>query len=139
MARRTLTEKRGLYAGLQKGVRSRWKKHDPVWAEGVAYSMQEIDDILQRLLDAIRAVQLAEAALHGAVSTRDALERKYRGLVNSIVHDAQTAYGNDVAALAAFSLKPAGVPGPKKLEVKVASAQKGRETRARRGRGTKAR
>lgn len=49
------------------------------------------------------------------------------------MHLAQVQYGQDVAALASFALGPAGVPGPKKLAVKVASAEKARETRKQRG------
>jgi len=133
MARKTLPEKRALYTGLQKGVRTRWKTRDPVVIDGVAYSMQDVDAILQKLLDSIRAVELAEGALHGAVSERRALELKHRALVNWIVDLAQTQYGDDAAALAAFALKPAGVPGPKTTTVKAASAEKARETRKQRG------
>jgi hypothetical protein len=133
MARKTLPQKRTLYTGLQKGVRTRWKGREPVRIAGVDYTMKDVDDILQKLLDSIRAVELAEGALHGAVSNRSALELKYRKLVNVIVDLAQTQYGNDAAALAAFALKPAGVPGPKSVDVKVASAAKARETRKQRG------
>lgn len=133
MARKTLTEKRTLYRGLQRGVRKRWKNHDPVLLDKQAYTPQQIDDILQQLLDAIRAVEVAEAALHGAVNAREALERKHRKLVNCVASRAKVEYGPDAESLASFSLKPAGVPGPKKLEVKRASAEKARETRKRRG------
>ena len=133
MARKTLPEKRALYTGLQKGVRTRWKGRGPVALAGVEYTMQDVYDILQQLLDSIRAVELAEGALRGVVSKRRELELKYRDLVNWVVDLAQMQYGNDAAALGAFALKPAGVPGPKKLEVKVASAAKARETRKQRG------
>ncbi|HEX8795754.1 MAG TPA: hypothetical protein VF765_32615 [Polyangiaceae bacterium] len=133
MARKTLPEKRARYMGLQKGVRSRWKKHDSFRVGGVAYTMQDLDDILQQLLDSIRAVELAEGALHGAVNARKALELKHRKVLNAVVAVAQQEYGNDAEALASFALKPAGVPGPKKLDVKEASAQKARDTRKQRG------
>ncbi len=133
MARKTLPEKRTLYTGLQKGVRTRWKTHDPIRVAGVDYTMQDVDDILQQLLDSIRAVELAEGVLHGAVSKRRELELKYRRLVNSVVGTAQIHYGNDPAALAAFALKPPGVPGPKTTEVKAASAAKAAATRKERG------
>jgi hypothetical protein len=133
MARKTLPEKRALYAGLQKGVRSLWKEHGPVMIAGVAYTMKDVDGILQKLLGSIRAVELAEGALHGAVSERRQLELKYRALVNWVAQLAQIQYGNDAAALAAFSLEPAGVPGPKTTEVKAASAAKAAETRKQRG------
>jgi len=133
MARKTLPEKRTLYTGLQKGVRTRWKARGPVSIAGVDYSMTEVDDILQQLLDSIRAVELAEGALHGAVTKRTALELKYRDLVNWVVDLAQMQYGKDAAALAAFALKPAGVPGPKTTEVKAASAAKAATTRKERG------
>jgi hypothetical protein len=133
MAWKRLPEKRALYTGLQKGVRTRWKTHGPVCLAGVDYTMQDVDDILQQLLDPIRAVELAEGALHGAVSTGHELELKYRGLVNRVVDLAQTHDGNDAAALAAFSLEPAGVPGPKTTGVKAASAAKAAATRKERG------
>jgi len=133
MARKTLPEKRALYTGLQKGVRTQWKGQGPLRMAGVDYAMKDIDDILQQLLDSIRAVELAEAALHGAVNKRTELELKYRRLVNWVVYLAQTEYGNDSEALAAFALKPAGVPGPKTLEVKAASAAKAAATRKERG------
>jgi hypothetical protein len=133
MARKTLPEKRALYTGLQKGVKARWKTRAPMRLAGVDYTMQDVEDILQQLLDSIRAVELAEGALHGAVSKRRGLELKYRRLVNWVVDLAQTEYGNDAAALAAFALKPAGVPGPKTTEVKAASAAKAAATRKERG------
>jgi len=129
----TLPEKRALYTGLQKGVRSRWKTHAPVSIAGVDYAMQDVDGILQQLLDSIRAVELAEGSLRGAVSKRRALELKHRDLVNWVVDLAQMQYGSDAAALAAFSLQPAGVPGPKSTQVKAASAAKAAETRKKRG------
>jgi aryl carrier-like protein len=133
MARKTVPEKRALYTGLQKGVRTRWKTRGPLRLAGVDYTMQDIDDILQQLLDSIRAVELAEGALHGAVSKRSELELKYRRLVNWVVDLAQTQYGNDTAELAAFALRPAGVPGPKTTEAKAASAAKAVQTRKQRG------
>jgi hypothetical protein len=133
MARKTLTEKRALYRGLPKGVRARWKTHEPIWLDKVAYSPKDIDGILQELLDAIRAVELAYGALRGAVARRRALEAKHGKVVNEVAYTAQIEYGQDTEALAAFSLAPRGVPGPKKLEVKVASAEKARETRKERG------
>jgi hypothetical protein len=133
VARKTVPEKRALYTGLQKGVRSRWKARGPIRLAGVDYTMQDVDGILQRLLESIRAVELAEAALHGAVSERRERELKYQDLVNCVVYLAQTQYGKDAAALAAFSLGPAGVPGPKTTEVKAASAAKAAETRKQRG------
>jgi hypothetical protein len=78
MARKTLPEKRTLYAGLQKGVRTRWKGREPVRIDGVDYTMKEVDDILQQLLDAIRGVELAEGALHGAVAKRPASAEEAR-------------------------------------------------------------
>lgn len=133
MARKTLPEKRARYTGLQKGVRARWKTHAPIWLDKKAYTPQDIDAILQQLLESIRAVELAEGALHGAVNARRALELKHRKLVNCVVHVAQVEYGDDVVALAAFALEPAGVPGPKTIDVKLASAEKARETRRQRG------
>jgi hypothetical protein len=133
MARKTVPEKRALYTGLQKGMRTRWKTRGPVCLAGVDYTMKDVDGILQQLLDSIRAVELAEGALHGAVSKRSELELKYRGLVNWVVHLAQVQYGNDAASLAAFALQPAGVPGPKTTEVKAASAAKAAATRKERG------
>jgi len=133
MARKTLPEKRTLYTGLQKGVRTRWKTRGPVSIAGVDYSMQDVDGILQQLLDSIRAVELAEGTLRGAVTQRRTLELKYRALVNWVVDLAQMQYGNDAAALAAFAVKPAGVPGPKTTEAKAASAAKAAATRKQRG------
>ena len=132
MARKAKTERRERYEGLQAGVRKLWMKDKTRFA-GKLWSGQELVDVLQELLDADKACDVAYAAYRGKVQARRALEKQWGFLVRDVTELARVQHGNDPATLGAFGLKPSPPTGPQTLAVKVASAEKLRATRALRG------
>jgi hypothetical protein len=132
MARKAKNARRARYAGLQAGVRKLWMKQ-PTRFAGKLWKGEEIVEVLQTLLDADNACDLAYAAYRGKVQQRRALEKRWGFLVRAVTGLARVQHGQDPATLGAFGLDPSPPTGPQTLAVKVASAEKLRATRALRG------
>ena len=124
----TLAQLQALISGLQKQF-----PNGEFTLGNTAYTTATLVQAFQSLIEAINAVNTAQASAKVAVATMLATAAKVGPVVLALKRNLLAMYGNATDILALFGLEPQKAPAPLTSQEKAAAAVKAAATRKARG------